>query len=257
MLPLCNSESEVDRCQTHGHKFTNALDGRKQPIRGLWVRNGRYYAQLKVEDRITGTKKTRRIPLREAAGSPVETLAQSREELARLQTQCADNALPELEQTPRLADLAKRYLEITSLGKPGEESKQASTIEKERAILGRWAEHVGGLRLDQIRRVDVNRFMDARRKEFDKDDNPKVSARTINLDVVRLWVCLNSTPSSWSRLSDSQARRGPDLPGAPSKHFVAAHFGKTAMPLNEKPAEDSRRVCSHAWGEKQTQAPRE
>jgi hypothetical protein len=30
--------------QSHGGRFTKVLDGRKQPIRGLWARNGRYYA---------------------------------------------------------------------------------------------------------------------------------------------------------------------------------------------------------------------
>ena len=30
--------------------FAKVVDGRKQPIRGLWVRNERYYAQMTVED---------------------------------------------------------------------------------------------------------------------------------------------------------------------------------------------------------------
>ena len=44
--------------------FAKVLDGRKQPIRGLWVRNGRYYARLTVEDPITGLKKMSGVPPR-------------------------------------------------------------------------------------------------------------------------------------------------------------------------------------------------
>src|SRR4051794_8040613 len=35
------------------HSFAKVADGRKQPIRGLWVRSGRYYAQFRVENTIT------------------------------------------------------------------------------------------------------------------------------------------------------------------------------------------------------------
>ena len=36
-------------------------DKRKRPIRGLWERNGRYYAQITVEEPVTGSKRVRRI----------------------------------------------------------------------------------------------------------------------------------------------------------------------------------------------------
>jgi hypothetical protein len=47
--------------KSHASSFAKVPDGRKQPIRGLWVRNGRYYAQLKIENAITGIKKTKRV----------------------------------------------------------------------------------------------------------------------------------------------------------------------------------------------------
>jgi hypothetical protein len=43
------------------------LDKRKRPIRGLWERNGRYYAQLTVEDEQTGIKQVKRVPLEETS----------------------------------------------------------------------------------------------------------------------------------------------------------------------------------------------
>jgi hypothetical protein len=67
------SEQTTDsQSQSHAAEFTKVLNGRKQPIRGLWVRNGRFYAQLTFEDGNTGEKKTRRVALVEKAGSPVQ-----------------------------------------------------------------------------------------------------------------------------------------------------------------------------------------
>ena len=54
-------------------------DERKRPIRGLWVRNGRYYAQLTLEDEHTGQKQVRRVPLEGAA-----TPAQAKQKLEEL-----------------------------------------------------------------------------------------------------------------------------------------------------------------------------
>jgi hypothetical protein len=42
------------------------------------------------------------------------------------------------------------------------------------------------LRLDQIKRVHVSRFVNSRHKEADSEGNPRVFNRTINLDVIGL-----------------------------------------------------------------------
>jgi hypothetical protein len=42
----------------HGATFAKVVDGRKQPIRGLWLRGTRYYARLNVANPLTGIKKT-------------------------------------------------------------------------------------------------------------------------------------------------------------------------------------------------------
>src|SRR5437867_8597023 len=34
--------------QSRAAVFTKAVDGRKQPVRGLWIRNGRYYGRLDI-----------------------------------------------------------------------------------------------------------------------------------------------------------------------------------------------------------------
>jgi len=179
--------------QSHAQEFTKVLDGRKQPIRGLWVRGGRYYARLTVENPITGEKATRRVPLVDKDRNPVQTVAQAVAELRRLQTQRADNTLPTLERTSKLADYVKRYFEAISAGQG---AKKASTISKERAILNRWNRRIGQLRLDQIKRIHVNRFIEDRLKA-------NVKPRTINLDVITLRVVLKRA------LSDGLIQRLP------------------------------------------------
>ena len=63
MTSTSADQNQAVKRQSHVATFAKVLDGRKQPIRGLWVRNGRYYAQLTIEDSKTGNKSVRRVPL--------------------------------------------------------------------------------------------------------------------------------------------------------------------------------------------------
>jgi integrase len=65
----------------------------------------------------------------------------------------------------------------------GQGTKKPGTIQKEKAILARWTDYLGQLRLDQIKRVHVNRFIERRLKD-------EVSPRTINLDIIAFRVVL-------------------------------------------------------------------
>lgn len=195
-----SNEPDGNKSQSHAPSFAKVLDGRKSPIRGLWVRGGRFYARLNVENPVTGIKKTRRVALVDKDGSAVQTVPQAVAELRRLQTHRADNTLRTLERTAKFGDYAKRYLEYLS---SGQGAKKPGTVEKERTILGRWTDAIGQLRLDQIRRVHVNRFIEGRLKAVDKHGNPKVCARTINLDVIGLRVVLKRA------LSDGLIQRLP------------------------------------------------
>jgi len=162
--------------QSHAATFSKVLDGRKQPIRGLWERNGRFYAQLTVENAISGEKKVRRVPLKDKEAKPVETVSQALSEMKRLQIKRTDNDLPVLTRTPKFADYATRYLDFIS---SGQGTKKQGTIQKERTTLAQWTEQIGSLRLDQIKRVHVNRFMEQRLKK-------NIAPRTVNLDVISL-----------------------------------------------------------------------
>lgn len=232
-----SNEPDSNKRQSHALSFAKVFDGRKQPIRGLWVRNGRYYAQMTVENPVTGIKKVRRVALVDKDGNAAQTASQAVAELKRLQTHRADNTLRTLERTAKFADYAKHYLEYLS---SGQGAKKPGTVEKERTILGRWTEAVGQLRLDQIKRVHVNRFIESRMKEVDKDGNPKVCARTINLDVIGLRVVLKRA------LSDGLIQR------LPTEGLRPLKVSTPRRPLFA--TADLDRLCNAAFETKQDKA---
>ncbi len=68
--------------------FTKVFNGRNQRVRGLWERNGSYYAQLTVIDQATNLPVVRRIRL-EADGNSVSTVAEAIKAMTILQAQRA------------------------------------------------------------------------------------------------------------------------------------------------------------------------
>lgn len=171
--PASNTSNER---HDHAATFSKVVDGRKQPIRGLWQRGARFYAQLKFEDAATGEKKTRRVPLADKDGNAVQTVAEAREAFERLKVQRTDNTLPVLKRTPKFSEFVETYLAHIRAGVT-EKMKRDTTIAKEKAALKRWSELVGELRLDKIKRSHVNAFM-AKRKAAN------MSNRTVNIDVI-------------------------------------------------------------------------
>lgn len=165
---------------THVAQFAKVLDGRKQPIRGLWERNGRYYAQLKIEDALTGEKKTRRVPLMDKNGDPVKSRAEAVAEMERLRVKRTDGTLPVLKRTPLFSDYAKQYTDRRkALGEQGTKRNKSATVEKLTASLGRWSKVIGTLRVDQIKKHHIDRFITQRLED-------EIGPRTIELDKIAL-----------------------------------------------------------------------
>lgn len=154
--------------QHHGSTYQKVADERKRPIRGLWVRNGRYYAQLTLEDEHTGRKQVRRIPL-----ESVTTPAQARQKLEELLVNRRKGNLPVLKRTSKFSEFADSYLEYYEQAK---DAKRASTLETEKYAINQWKAHLGHMRLDQIKRIHIDSFIAARQKSGK-------SARTVNLEV--------------------------------------------------------------------------
>lgn len=160
---------------THAARYTKVLDGRKQPIRGLWQRNDAFYARLDVETS-AGTKATKRVRLVDSAGLPVKTVPEAVKALARLRDKREHDDLPALRLCPTLADAVASYLDFYS---KVTDAKRPATLQKERGCLALWVAHMGGVRVDRIKRAHVTSFISKRQLAG-------VSGRTVNLDVIVL-----------------------------------------------------------------------
>ncbi|MCI0744045.1 MAG: site-specific integrase [Verrucomicrobia subdivision 3 bacterium] len=156
-------------------EYRKVLDGRKQPIRGLWQRGERFYARLKVED-ASGKAVVRRIPLVDESGNPWRTVPQAVAALRKLEVQREDNKLPTFGQTPKFSDYVESYFDYY---KQVKDAKRASTLLRERGPLKEWKKHLDGIRLHRIKKAHVNSFI-AKRQAIG------MSARTVNLDVIAL-----------------------------------------------------------------------
>src|SRR5271154_1043072 len=147
-----NAQSKIVSPKQHRRAtYKKVLDQRKRAIRGLWERNGRYYAQITVEDQISGVKQVKRVPLEGAI-----TSAQAIAKFQDLLTQRRKGALPVLKRTPKFADYAQQYFDYY---KSVKDAKRESTLYTERIIINHWNEHLGHVRLDRITRALINSYI--------------------------------------------------------------------------------------------------
>jgi integrase len=200
---ITSNQTTDHKRQSHTGTFAKVFDGRKQPIRGLWVRNGRYYAQLTFEDGNTLEKKTRRVPLLDKDKSPVTTAAQAVEAMGRLKVDRSDDNLPVLTRTPKFADYVNTYLSFIKSGQEnGTAMKKAGTIEKEEYTLEGWVKELGNeLRLDKIRRAHVNKYVSKRLKQG-------IARRTVNLDMIAFRnVMKHAIDENWIKVLPTQNMR--------------------------------------------------
>ncbi len=165
--------------------YQKVLDKRKQPIRGLWRRNGVYYARLSIED-AGGERKPRRIRLEGT------TTARAVAEMRRLQVRQKADQISFTPKIPTFRSYALGYLEFhknllsnqnlrnVSIGvKDPHQGKRPATVAKESYQLKGWIEHLGNLRLSKIRKRHLVSYRDHRRAVG-------LSSRTVNLDMVGL-----------------------------------------------------------------------
>src|SRR5215467_4687203 len=168
MKPKATQSNSQDRQNVnHKHRFTPARDSRKRKVRGLWIRNGRFYLQM----RVNGEKSARKIPLE------AQNLGAAIKEIREKQSAKDKGELPTAGRKPKLADYCKSYLEFFETIQNGD--KRPRTIERERTSLTRWIETLGHVRLDKITKPMIAAFIDTRLKAG-------LSARSVNLDVIAL-----------------------------------------------------------------------
>lgn len=147
--------------------FTKVKDNRGREIRGLWERNGRYYARLAVVNPKTGKKSTSRIPLED-----VKTVAQARNALEDLKKERREGELRVVGQTPYLKDFVETYFSTV-------QGKRPSTLRRERGSLNAWTSYMGTVRLSDITPKHIHGFISYRKSQG-------LTNRTVNLDLITI-----------------------------------------------------------------------
>ena len=165
-----------------------AFDSRNRRVRGLCVRNDRFYAQLWI-DTGNGRKSARRLPLLDVNNKPIRSLAEAKDALVSLLESRRKNSLPARGRKPRFDAFSGQYLEMAST-----RQKRRRTREKEAAALEMWRGHLGCLRLDQVSTPIIRDFVEKRLngchlrgKRYDA-----AAPRTVVLDLIALRNVLNA-----------------------------------------------------------------
>ena len=159
--------------KAHGAQFIGVRDSRNRRVPGLYVRNGRYYAQLWVS-REDGAKTARKFPLLTPDGVAVANLAEAKEAADVLRNDRRENVLPTSGHKPKFADYIETYF-----AKPNVAAKKPGTLQNERQALNRWKAHLGDMRIDRIEASDIAALRDKRLRGG-------AHARTVNLDIIAL-----------------------------------------------------------------------
>jgi len=105
-------QARAKRRKPHTHAYRKVLDFRKRRVRGLWQRNGRFYANLTVTDQL-GRKSSQWVALE------ATTLDEAKSDYARLRTERDDDRLRPIGLSPKLAD----YIGSTNLKAPAQPSR--------------------------------------------------------------------------------------------------------------------------------------
>jgi integrase len=164
--------------QTHKRgDYRKVFDQRKRRIRGLWQRNGAYYAQLAVPDPATGVKVVKRARLEDKDGQPVATPAEASKIMASLKVKREEDALRlDPKRTPTFGEYAQTYLKrLEELG----DAKRPQTVRRERGSIHMMSPVIGHLRLRQITSAVIANLVATRKGQG-------LSARAVNLDLIAL-----------------------------------------------------------------------
>jgi integrase len=185
----------------HPAQFIPARDSRNRRVPGLYVRRGRYYAQLWV-DVGNGKKAPRRFLLRDGDNQPVRTLGLAREALEIKRHERRENRLTNVGRKPLFTDYCATYFEKAKV-----QRKRPGTLANERQAIARWCDHLGHVRIDQIATPIIAAYIDKRLKGsiFCGRKLEAVSERTANLDLLVLRNVLNAA------LDDAHLRELPRI----------------------------------------------
>jgi integrase len=165
--------------KNHGNDrlmFEAVYDSRKEKIRGLWRRGGRYYAQLRVAG-AGGKEYPTKVAL--SAGDLDEARAEL--ERVRVDNRRGANVLPRAGRpadAPAFAAFAAEYL-----ASPAHASKDKSTRSSERYSLEYWKAQIGAVPLNKITAPMLQAYKEKRLAGRIKEGARPVKARTVNIEL--------------------------------------------------------------------------
>src|SRR4029077_4160272 len=145
-------------CSTPNHRpqFIAARDSRNRRIPGLYLRGGRFYAQLWV-DLGNGKKAPRRFPLRDGDNQPVRTVSAAREALEIKRHERRESHLPIPVRKPLFADYVVAYFEKAKV-----QRKRHGTLENERQAPGPGPDDPERRPIDQSAPPAITAYIDKR-----------------------------------------------------------------------------------------------
>lgn len=155
--------------------YQPVFDSRKRRVRGLWRRNDRYYAQLKVADG-NGRKFAKRFPLGEEA-NPVDTVAKAAEAMGKLKSARADEKLKVARGGKKFLAYVDDYLAGCKL------TQRPATYTKDKSALDKWKAYLGDVALRSITKGHILRFREQLLTQNTKRTGERYTPRTANLIV--------------------------------------------------------------------------
>lgn len=186
-MSILEAEQAQSAPEVKTYDFEKVEDSRGNPIEGLWIRNGRYYGQVYVSG-----KGTRRFSLSNERHELVSNVSEARAALQELRNGKRQGNQPQSTKAPLFSGgedggyLARYITHITN-------RKSELTVTKEKGALNGWAEHLGSLRINQIKLEHINDYTDERLEDGK-------SNRTVNLDVIALGNLLKfARDENWLR----------------------------------------------------------
>jgi site-specific recombinase XerD len=156
--------------------FLKVSDGRGNFIRGLWIRNSRYYIQI----RLPGKKASTRVALRDETGVPVQSIQQAKISMAKMEEAKAHRK-PVISGNKKLGAWIDYYLDFQTKT----EAKKENSIYRERCSLVKWKEKLGHVQLLDLQVTHINQFCLWRKEKHG------VVGSTLNHDVIFLNNALN------------------------------------------------------------------
>jgi integrase len=194
-------------------KFHKVLDTKGNPVLNLWLRNGRYYAQITLTEE--GRQKNTKRSLK------ANTLTGAREELEDLKFKRRNNQLAPVTKLPRFHSYCDDYMQHQRQI----QRKKASSLRSERGHIKHWKRCLGDIRLNKINPSLIRKAMGAMRERG-------LAPQTVNYALITLRCIL---------IMAVEDQLLPDLPVAPKMWLKAERLKRPPFLTDEM-----ERLCESA-----------